>query len=163
MQGNDATGWSPGTPTVFLKTNAGEQVPTFSPDGRWVAYFSDATGRNEVYVRPFPGPGGQWQISAGGGTYPTWSWTRQELFYATLDGHIMLAPYRVEGDTFRPDKPSVWTDTAFTPAQYRRYTLDPRSDRFAVGKRLEEEHTGTVVFLVNFFDELRRLAPVTKR
>ncbi len=163
MQGSDATGWSPGTATVFLKTSAGEQVPTFSPDGRWVAYFSDATGRNEVYVRPFPGPGGQWQISTGGGTYPTWSRARQELFYATLDGHIMVVPYRVEGETFRPDRPSVWTDTAFTAGQYRRYTLDPKSDRFAVGKRLEEEHSGTVVFLVNFFDELRRLAPVTKR
>ena len=49
------------------------------------------------------------------------------------------------------------------PGQYRRYTLDPKNDRFAVGKRLNEEHTGTVVFLVNFFDELRRLPPVTER
>jgi len=159
MQGSDASGWTPGTPTVFLKTPASEQVPTFSPDGRWLAYFSNATGRNEVYVRPFPGPGGQWQISTGGGTFPTWSRTRQELFYASLDQHIMVVPYRVDGETFRPDKPAVWADTPFNDGLYRRYTLDPAGDRFAVGKRLEEDRSGTVVFILNFFDELRRLAP----
>lgn len=58
---------------------------------------------------------------------------------------------------------SLSHDTAFSPGQYRRYTFDPKSDRFAVGKRVEEEHRGTVVFLMNFFDELRHLAPVTQR
>jgi hypothetical protein len=57
-----------------------------------------------------------------------------------VDGYIMVAPYRVEGDTFRPEKPSLWSDTAFTPGSFRRYTLDPKSDRFAVGRRLEEAH-----------------------
>jgi hypothetical protein len=57
----------------------------------------------------------------------------------------------------------LWTDSPFSPGQYRRYTLDPKTDRFAVGKRLKDDHRGTVVFLVNFFDELRRLVPVTKR
>ena len=159
MEGSDASGWMPGTPTVFLKTPANEQVPTFSPDGRWLAYYSNATGRDEVYVRPFPGPGGQWQISTGGGTYPTWSRARPELFYASLDHHIMVVPYRVDGGTFRPDKPAVWTDTPFNDGQYRRFTLDPTGDRFAVGKRLEDEHFGTAVFILNFFDHLRRLAP----
>ena len=66
MNGDEATGWTAGEPTVFLSTPANEGAPMFSPDGRWLAYSSDESGRYEVYVRPFPGPGGKWQISTGG-------------------------------------------------------------------------------------------------
>ena len=159
LEGSDASGWKPGTPTVFVKTPASEQVPTFSPDGRWIAYYSNETGRNEVYVRPFPGPGGKWQISTQGGTYPTWSRTRQELFYSTLDQHIMVVPYRVEGNSIQADKPIQWTDTAFTAGQYRRFALHPNGDRFAIGKEPETQTTGKVVFIFNFLDELYRIAP----
>ncbi len=57
LDGDEASGWRPGTPTVFLNSAAVEREPMFSPDGRWLAYFSDASGRGDVYVRPFPGPG----------------------------------------------------------------------------------------------------------
>jgi Tol biopolymer transport system component len=62
-----------GKPEPFLVTPFNEHRPMISPDGRWVAYQSDESGRNEVYVRPFPGPGGKWQISNGYGTSPIWS------------------------------------------------------------------------------------------
>src|SRR5207249_3264593 len=88
--------------------------PTFSPDGRWIAYRSDESGRDETYVRPFPGPGGKWQISTGGGTNPTWSRTRHELFYGTPDQRIMVAPYTVEGDSFRAEKPRLWSEGRYT-------------------------------------------------
>ena len=162
MEGSDAAGWKPGTPTVFLKTPANEQVPTFSPDGRWIAYYSEESGRNEVYVRPFPGPGGKWQISTQGGTYPTWSRTRQELFYATLDQHIMVVPYRVEGSSIQPGKPSLWAETMFTLGQYRRFTLHPSGDRMAIGKQPDAQVKDHVVVIFNFFDELRRTAALAK-
>ena len=73
LDGDEATGWRPGTPTVFLSSPAIEREPMFSPDGRWLAYQANDTGRFEVYVRPFPGPGGKWLISTDGGTTPTWS------------------------------------------------------------------------------------------
>jgi eukaryotic-like serine/threonine-protein kinase len=114
MEGSDNAGWKPGVPQVFLKTPAAEQVPMFSPVGRWIAYYSNESGRNEVYVRPFPGPGGQWQISVTGGTYPTWSRTKPELFYATLDQHIMVVHYRADGNSFQADKPVPWMDATFT-------------------------------------------------
>ena len=80
----------------------------FSPDGRWLAYVSNETGRSEVYVRPFPGPGGKWQISTGGtGPNITWSRTPHELFYGTPDQHIMVASYTVEGESFRAEKPRL--------------------------------------------------------
>ena len=56
--------------------------PAVSPDGRWIAYKSDESGRFEVYVRPFPGPGGKWQISNAGGKLPIWSRNSRELFFA---------------------------------------------------------------------------------
>ena len=62
MEGDEASGWRPGKPTVFLNGPFSETDPQFSADGRWLAYFSNETGRNEVYVRPFPGPGGKWQL-----------------------------------------------------------------------------------------------------
>jgi Tol biopolymer transport system component len=70
-------------PTVYLETAADEGGATFSPDGRWIAYISNETGRYEVYVRPFPGPGTPVTISAGGGVEPHWSGDGRELFYRT--------------------------------------------------------------------------------
>ena len=58
-----------------------ESSPAFSPDGRWLAYVSDESGRGEVYVQPFPGPGGKWPISTDGGTEPAWSADGRELYF----------------------------------------------------------------------------------
>ena len=73
MDGDEASGWKPGKPTVFLASPFIESEAAFSHDGRWLAYESNESGRFEVYVRPFPGPGGKWQVSTDGGEYPTWS------------------------------------------------------------------------------------------
>src|SRR5438105_14911572 len=71
-----------GKPEPFLATPSDELAAMFSPDGRWIAYRSNESGRNEVYVRPFPGGrGGKWQISTGGGLYGIWSNNGRELFY----------------------------------------------------------------------------------
>jgi Tol biopolymer transport system component len=61
LAGDEASGRKPGKPSVFLNSPFGEQHPAFSPDGRWLAYASNETGRYEVYVRPFPGP--RWQVA----------------------------------------------------------------------------------------------------
>ena len=66
---------------VFVATDAEETRPAVAPDGRWVAYQSDESGEREVYVRPFPGPGGKWQISRGGGRYPVWSRDGKWLYF----------------------------------------------------------------------------------
>jgi eukaryotic-like serine/threonine-protein kinase len=113
MTGDDATGWKAGTPVVFLNSPFAEKEPNFSPDGRWLAYQSNETGRNEIYVRPFRGHGEGWRISTGGGTFPIWSRTRRELFYGA-DGQIMVAAYTVEGDAFRAEKPRVLSNARYS-------------------------------------------------
>jgi len=90
----------------FLKTNFNEVVPAFSPDGRFIAYLSNESGRNEIYVQSFPGPGGKWQISADGGLDPQWSADGKELFFRSPDQKIMAAPVTT-GATFEAGTPKA--------------------------------------------------------
>jgi Tol biopolymer transport system component len=93
-------------PWPFLKTSFIERFARFSPDGHWVAYMSNESGRMEVYVRPFSEPGaaaaqtgGQWQVSAAGGIYPAWRPDGKELYYLNPAGAMMAAPIAVTGTT----------------------------------------------------------------
>ena len=74
----------------FLKTQFREGAPMFSPDGRWIAYASDKSGRNEIYMRPFPGPGEEWTISTEGGIEPAWARNTGELFYRQGDAMMSV-------------------------------------------------------------------------
>ncbi len=85
-------------PFVFLKTPFNERDGQFSPDGRWVTYQSDESGRSEIYAQPFPGPGGKFQISAGGGAQPRWNRNGKEVFYVSLDSKMMAAPVKASAD-----------------------------------------------------------------
>jgi Tol biopolymer transport system component len=78
-------------PARFLQTPFNEDSPAFSPDDRWVAYNSNASGRLEVYIRSFPGPGGQFQVSRNGGWAPRWRRDGKEIFFLALDGAMMAA------------------------------------------------------------------------
>jgi serine/threonine-protein kinase len=160
----------PGKPELFLRTPFNEQAPAFSPDDRWIAYYSNESGRNEVYVRPFPGGApsgsGKWQISIGGGRNPIWSRNGRELFYATPDNHIMAAAYTASADSFTAaDKPHPWSNTQILDPAALLLNLDlaPDGKRFAVIPRPEaaSEQKGSVhvTVLLNFYDELRRRVP----
>src|SRR5262249_37289933 len=87
-----------GKPEVFVRTPADELVPAFSHDGRWLSYRSTESGITEIYVRSFPGPGGKWQISTGGGLYSFWSRNGRELFYENTDYQIMVVDFTANGD-----------------------------------------------------------------
>jgi Tol biopolymer transport system component len=166
VEGNETAGWKPGKPTVFLSTTAIEEEPMFSPDGRWLAYQSNESGTYEVYVRPFPGPGGKWLISSGGGQYPTWSRTRPELFFSNNTQQIMVAPYRVQGDSFQPERPRLWSESRYLARRNRSFDLHPDGDRFALAAAPADPEVirrDKLVFVFNFFDELRRIAPTLKR
>jgi serine/threonine-protein kinase len=165
MEGDDRSGRKPAKPEIFLNTPATEYQPNFSPDGKWLAYTSNESGRNEVYVRPFPGPGGKWQISTDGGGEPLWSRTRPELFYV-VNQRIMVTTYSDDGDSFNAGKPQRVSDATFMLRQpgttVRNLDLHPDGQRFAVAPALDESRVrqDKVVFIFNFFDELKRLVPV---
>jgi serine/threonine-protein kinase len=83
-------------PSQILVSGFNNSNPTLSPDGHWFAYVSNESGRREVYVRPYPGPGGRWQVSLEGGTEPLWSPTGREIFYRDGD-KVMAAAVRTQG------------------------------------------------------------------
>src|SRR5205085_1317027 len=150
----------------FLGTPFMEAYPVFSPDGRWLAYVSDESGNSEVYVRPFPGPGGRWQVSTGGGRFPLWSRDGRELLFETLDQQVMAVSYTAKGHSFAAGKPRVWTETRLrNAALFSNYDLAPDGKRLAalVADNASAQKPLThLTFLLNFFDELRRKAPVGK-
>jgi eukaryotic-like serine/threonine-protein kinase len=94
------SGWKAQTPQRVLSKIAQRPSAVFSPDGRWLAYTSNESGRSEVFVRSFPGDS-RWHVSSAGGWAPAWSRRRNELFYLSPDSHLMLVSYTVEGNTFR--------------------------------------------------------------
>jgi serine/threonine-protein kinase len=162
-------GLKPGKPEAFLQTPANELYSTLSPDGRWLAYSSNESGISQIYVRAFPDKGGKWQISNNGGAYPIWSRNGHELFFESLDYHILAASYVVKGDSFVADKPRMWSEKHIGGAvnSSRNLDLAPDGKRIVAfmpagedkGAPVSQNH---VVFLENFFDELRRRAPVGK-
>ena len=118
-------------------------------------------------MRPFPpGPGGT-QISNAGGTLPVWSRNGRELFFQNPDNRIMVADYTAKGDSFVTRKPHLWSDQQLhNLGGTLNYDLAPDGKRFAifpeVKAAVEEKGDVHVTFLLNFFDELRRRAPVSK-
>ena len=167
IEGDEKVGWKPGEPKPFVNSAFDEVLPAFSPDGRWLAYQSNESGSYEVYIRPFPGPGGKWQISTGGGFYPEWSRNGEELFYRTEDSKIMAVTYTASGDSFHADKPQLWSPGQFTDRGAGNYNFDlhPDGKRFAVLKAPGTEPAAVVnkvSFVFNFFDELRRKVPTAK-
>ena len=145
-----------GTPEQ-LKSNFYDLNPSFSPDGRWLAYESNESGNFEVYVRAFPlsSQGGKWQISSGGGKWVFWSGNGHDVLFRS-DDRIMAVRYTIKGETFVTEKPRVWI------AGLPSVVWDPAPD----GKRVavlspvktadEAKQQHEVVFMFNFFDELRR-------
>ncbi len=171
MEGDATTGLTPGKPTVFLDTPANESAPQFSPDGRWIAYVSDesrnaaSTTSADIYVRPFPGPGGKWRISTAGGIHPHWSASSRELLFELQD-QILVAPYSVSAGSFQPEKAQLWS-----PTRHRNFSLDYTYDIHPDGKRLailaaREESSGAVqdkvVFFFSFGEYLKKIAPGAK-
>jgi Tol biopolymer transport system component len=143
----------------------GRSAPAFSPDSRWMAYCSNESGRLEVYVVPFPGPGGKWRVSTGGGKFPVWSRNGRELFFLDFDSSkIMVTSYKAAADSFSAAKPRLWSEKPLLDLGVSYpYDLAPDGKRFAVvlyaDGSSEQKPMTNLAFLLNFFDELRRRVP----
>jgi Tol biopolymer transport system component len=174
LDGDSMSGWKAGKPAVFLDGPSLKSQAIFSPDGNWLAYTDNESGRYEIFVRPYPPGPGRWQISSGGGTDPKWSQKQPELLFRTADGQtIQAVRYQVDSKTFRADKPYRWTTGRFGYAPGLRagviYDLHPDGERVAGAMSPDtndatagREALDTLTFVFGFFDELRRLVPAAK-
>jgi eukaryotic-like serine/threonine-protein kinase len=139
-------GSSEAKPFPVVQTEAWEAAGALSPDGRWLAYASDVSGRFEVYVQSFPEGSGKRQVSTGGGNHPRWRRDGRELFYYAGDGKLMAAPVR-SGESFE-------TGAAVSLFEFRAGTLLVSSAPYAVtadGQR----------FLINAVVDTEPNAPLT--
>src|SRR5262249_14707129 len=142
-------------------------APRISPDGRWVAYSSNESGRFEIYVMPFssqrPAVVRKVPVSNGGGTGPIWSHNGRELFYQTLDHRIGMAAYTVRHDSFAVEKAHHWSetplpDTGFFPS----FDVAPDGKRVVAMLPAEDSRAATLVrLMLNVDAELRRRAPAS--
>jgi len=153
----------PGAPqkmSALLATRFEESQPSLSPDARWLAYTSDATGSREVYVQPYPGLGSKWRISTAGGYEPVWARSGRELFYR-LDDRV----YSVEVSTtptFGAGRPHLLFQGSYARGnrQQANYDVTPDGKQFVM-LAMPRPSTRMQVVL-NWFQELTRLAPLPR-
>ncbi len=144
-------------PQPWLQTRFGERNAQISPDGRWLAYHSNESGRLEVYVQPFPGPGGKRQVSALGGSEPRWARNGGELFYR--DDNKMMVVGVTTTPTFTASNPRLLFEGRFIEGA-KTYDVAPDGQRFLVVRPSEQEINATQINVVlNWFEELKRLVP----
>jgi serine/threonine protein kinase/Tol biopolymer transport system component len=152
-------------PRPVVQSDANEQHPTFSPDGKWLAYSSNASGRWDVYVQPYPGPGPRVVVSSGGGIAPAWRGDGGELYYSApgQDVDVMTAvtvtatASHFSAGPPRPLFPNRFGST--TPA--RGYDVTPDGQRFLMVRGVDAPppRPRRMVLVENWGEELRRLAP----
>jgi tRNA A-37 threonylcarbamoyl transferase component Bud32 len=162
--GSDLYAMRPGVDsaaTLLVGTEADERMPTLSPDGRRLAYVSNATGRAEIYVRPFPDVNAAvWQVSTTGGSEPRWAHSGRELFFRNPANEMMATPI-TPGPTFEWGEPRV----LFSAAGYSRadngrtYDVAPGDRRFLMLRIVPDTTTSEVVVVENFLQELRAKVP----
>ncbi len=153
-------------PEPFATTEFKEQNPRFSPDGKWIAYQSDESGIREVYIRPYPGPGGKWQVSSGGGEGPMWSPDGKRLFYLGEDG-IHEAPVDVVGNALRIGRSTVVTEIAQS-AEPLNWVVSPDGEKFGFihdasgSSDMAGKDNVLVRFTLHWFEELEQMLDGTR-
>jgi Tol biopolymer transport system component len=146
-------------PIPVLQTPFRELEAVFSPDGRWIAYTSDESGRGEVYVTPFPGPGRKWQVSTSGGILPRWSGTGREIFFGSREvgsgDRLMAAEVSAQGDTFQvgPTQP-LFEMRSQRPGTF--FDVTPDGQRFLVNTATQAQVSVPITLVVNWPAELKK-------
>jgi serine/threonine-protein kinase len=150
---------SPQALRPFVATPAEEMMPSVSPDGKWLAYVSNESGRSEVYVRPMPGPGRRLQISTDGGVEPVWSPKRGELFYRG-SGKIILAHITNLETSATVARQELFDDVYYSAPVHAMYGVSPDGTRLVFSKPTGGEAKTVVV--LNWLDEVRRKTAATR-
>jgi eukaryotic-like serine/threonine-protein kinase len=144
-----------GQPLPYLHTEFNESFPKLSPDGRWLAYSSDETKREEVYVQTFPTPGDRVQISTNGGDRPTWSRDGKELFFLSVDEKMMEVPVKT-GIKFEAGVPKELFGVRFL-LLVRNVSFDVSKDgRFLIPSEVGQPAVSPLTVVLNWQAGLKK-------
>ena len=125
----------------------------FSPDGKWIAYESDESGRNQVYVAPFPGPGGRWQVSSEGGEQPLWR--GNEIFFLAGD-KINSAPVRTRANSVEIGTARTLFSAPVSSSLGRRYDVSRDGKHFVISAQQQAATSVPLTLVVNWDAELKK-------
>ena len=146
----------------IVDTIYAEGYGSLAPDGKWLAYQSDESGNNEVYVQAFEGISAgtkrRWQVSAGGGGMPRWRADGRELFYMTGSGRMMAAAVAPAAGQLKFDAPQTLFETRPLPKTWNLYDVSADGQRFLVNLSLEVTNSPAITVLTNWTEKLRRVA-----
>jgi Tol biopolymer transport system component len=139
----------------FQQTPFNELNPRFSPDGKWIVYQSDESGKAQVYVQSFPSSGGKWQVSTEGGTRPRWSARGDEIFYQLPGGKLMAVPVKT-GAIFEVGIPKALFEMQPKSGPDGRYVVSADGQRFVINNALKDEVKAPVTMVQNWDAGRRR-------
>jgi Tol biopolymer transport system component/predicted Ser/Thr protein kinase len=144
-------------PFPLLQTLFNESLGAFSPDGRWIAYVSDESGRSEVYVQAFPISTAKWRVSTAGGTAPRWRRDGKEIFYLSSENKLMAVPVTA-GPSFDAGIPVALFEVGTTPGVSIRHAYCVTSDgeRFLVIRAAEPQETPPITVVLNWTADLKK-------
>jgi len=165
IDGSEAEGWKPGAPRPLVQGPLNDYDAAFSPDGNWIAFVAADAGHPEIYVMPFPQLNRRLQVSNGFGRAPAWSHESNEIVYVGAASELLAVRYTIRNGVFQAEKPALWSDAriAFRGAA-RMFDLHPDGNRAMVAlvpapRSPDTAQLDKMVLVLNFFEELRRVAP----
>jgi hypothetical protein len=141
-----------------LQSPFNESNAVFSPDGHWIAYESDESGRSEVYVQAFPLTSEKVRISTGGGADPAWARNGAELFYLAANRDLMTVPYHSTATTFEPAAARALFPIPGSVVR-RSYAASADGRRCRIGRPVEENTSEPVTIVLNWTEELKPRVP----
>jgi Tol biopolymer transport system component len=149
----------------FLQIPRHQGGGVFSPDGRWIAYDSNESGRMEVYVQPFPGPGGKWQVSTEGGLQAVWARSGREIFFRNADR--MMAVQVETKPSLKLSKPEILFEGHYERATgwngYANYDVTPDGQRFLMIRSEDEPAPTRIHVVLDWAEELKKKVPPATR
>jgi serine/threonine-protein kinase len=147
----------------LVNTRYNEFHPVVSPSSRWLAYSSDESGRAEVYIRPYPGPGGAIPVTTAGGREPVWDPSEEALYYRDDNGATLFRVSVTTEPTVQIGSPQLLFEGRFFGSSHfwgRNYDISPQGDFFILIEEGEMQPAAQINVVFNWFEELKHLAPV---
>src|SRR5580698_8465748 len=143
-------------PFSVVATNFGDMTPSFSPDGKWLAYANNETGRLEVYIQPFPSGAGRWQVSTAGGSRPNWRKDGKELFFWTTDQQVMAVDVNQKGASLQLGTPHALFKAITVSGASGPYTVSADGKKFVMNTVLPQSISEPLTLITNWPADLKQ-------